>query len=490
MDFEYGADTARSYIANTLYNEDSVLRYRTESIEDILNDSRILSRMIMHHYNYQVPRLNILESYYLANNAAILNGKRRNDEKKADYRVRHAFADVISNFLNSYVLANPVKIDADQDKFIEIVENFNKTNDIDAHNLEIGKDQNNMGRAYELIQRTAGDEDKLYRLDPREVFMIYDLSVRTRVIGACRYYRSNNYDPNNQSYKVELYTHDKIYRYNLANISIEKKLVLESEENHLFGGVPIIEYRSDRHRMATYEKVLSQIDAYDAGQSDTANYMTDFNDAILVIEGMVKNAEDGSLINLMKDANILMLIPQEGLDGSTSNAKASYLTKSYDVQGVESYKSRIRQDIFSLSSTPDLSDESFGGTRSGESLKYKMFGLEQKRSDKEKFLMKGFRVRYKLLENIKRQVREYSGEPAELKFTFTPNLPKAVMEELQTFINAGGQISNETKLAQLSFVDNVKEEVEKIQQENSPIVDTLDDDWGLNHEASKADRLQ
>ena len=70
MDFEYGADTARSYIANTLYNEDSVLRYRTESIEDILNDSRILSRMIMHHYNYQVPRLNILESYYLANNAA------------------------------------------------------------------------------------------------------------------------------------------------------------------------------------------------------------------------------------------------------------------------------------------------------------------------------------------------------------------------------------------------------------------------------------
>ena len=125
MDFEYGADTARSYIANTLYNEDSVLRYRTESIEDILNDSRILSRMIIHHYNYQVPRLNILESYYLANNAAILNGKRRNDEKKADYRVRHAFADVISNFLNSYVLANPVKIDADQDKFIEIVENFN-----------------------------------------------------------------------------------------------------------------------------------------------------------------------------------------------------------------------------------------------------------------------------------------------------------------------------------------------------------------------------
>ena len=50
----------------------------------------------------------------------------------------------------------------------------------------------------------------------------------------------------------------------------------------------ITEYSPNRFRMGLYEDVLSLIDLYDAGQSDTANYMTDLNDALLVISGDIE----------------------------------------------------------------------------------------------------------------------------------------------------------------------------------------------------------
>ena len=452
------------------YTEDAILRYRINDINNLLNDTKILLAMIKHHNRNQVPRLETLENYYIGNNESILKGQRRRDKEKADNRIRHSFANTISNFLNSYVLGNPVKVTTNDDKFTELLDEFNLKNDIDAHNLEIGKDQNNLGRAYELLQRTEEDQDKVYRLEPKEVFMIYDTTVRSRVIGACRYIPINTYelDSSKIKYLVELYTFDHIYRFEPIDINNAEHLVLPEDgiEEHYFNGVPIVEYRSDRFRMGVYEQQLSLIDAYDSAESDTANYMTDTNDALLVIEGRLQNAKDKKYVEGLKDANILILEPAEdSITGATGTVKAQYLTKSYDVQGVEAYKTRLRDDIFNLSSTPDLSDQAFSGNQSGEALKYKMYGLQQKRNDKERFLSKGFRVRYKLLENIKRATNEYTGEPVELTFAYTPNLPKAYLEELQAFRNSGGQLSQETMLSLLSFIDSVEDEKERIENE-------------------------
>lgn len=484
--FEYGPDPAPSntrqdtYIS---YTPESVLRYRARDIQEIIDDTSKLVSMIRHHLIYQVPRLNVLEQYYLSNNPMILHGQRRKELEKSDHRVRHAFAGIISDFINSYVLGNAVKVsDADaidtddESEFLEVINEFNKTNDINAHNLEIGKDQNNMGRAFELLQRTEEDQDRIYRLDPREVFMIHDQTVRSRVIGACRYIPVNVYEGQTVKYAVELYTTESVIRYQPADVTTVKKLSIvphdptaPNPEPHAFSGVPIIEYRSDRFRMAVFEKQLSQIDAYDAAQSDTANYMTDFNDAILVIEGRIQNADDPKLIKAMKDANIMILIPEENYEGRSGAVKASYLTKSYDVQGVEAYKDRIRSDIFQLSSVPDLQDSAFSGTQTGVALEYKMFGLQQKRFDKQLFLAKGFRVRYKLLENLQRAVGKYTGEPVSLDFGFTPNLPKALIEEMKSFIEAGGELSQQTKLKLVSFVPDVRQEQENIENERGPV---------------------
>ncbi|MGC3637034.1 phage portal protein, partial [Enterococcus faecium] len=64
----------------------------------------------------------------------------------------------------------------------------------------------------------------------------------------------------------------------------------------------------NRFRIGLYEDVLTLIDLYDAGQSDTANYMTHLNDALLVISGDIEAAglstEDAIK---QKEANMLLL---------------------------------------------------------------------------------------------------------------------------------------------------------------------------------------
>lgn len=471
--------------AYTTYNTEAVRRYRADSIEEILATPGILAGMIKHHLTYQVPRLNVLGDYYLGNNCSILQGERRQDRNKSDHRIRHSLAASISDFINSYVLTHPVKIDdgLEEDAPHEILDSildFNRLNDIDSHNIEVGRDQNNFGRAYELLHRTKEGADKIYLLDPREVFMIRDRTVSGRVIGAVRYYLIDEYRDYSKAprYLVDLYTVDKIYHFAPVDLSAQDpKLILEEAETeeHLFQGVPIIEYRSNRYYMGVFEAQLSLIDAYDAVESDTANYMTDLNDAILVLEGRLKNAGDAAYIRSLRDANVLILEPED-LGGMTTQGKvgAHYLVKSYDVQGVEAYKTRLKEDIFSLAHVPNLSDNNFSGNRSGEALKYKLYGLQQVASDKEKFLTKGFRVRYQLLTNLKHAVSELTTNEQPLSFTFTANRIDTRLEELESFTKSGGEISNRTKLEALSFVQDPLAEEERLEEERQPI-DVYDD---------------
>lgn len=503
--FERGLSSPRERYVNRLhemYTRESVMRYRADDIDEVINDSTKLLQMIRHHKSYQVPRLEALEDYYLGNNTGILTGERRVEKEKTDHRVRHSFAATISNFLNSYTIGNPIKIisnnagETESSDWLEVVEEFNNANDIHSHNIEIGSDQNNMGRAYELIVRNENDEDRIYQLDPTEVFMIYDRTVRSRVIGACRYFEYESLDDSENVHMVELYTPEKVIRYLPANVENDQKLTVDEDnsEEHLFYGVPIIEYRSNRYRMGIYEREIPIIDAYDSAQSDTANYMTDFNDAILLLQGDILGADDPKYLKAMKDANILAIVGEQGFDGKPTPTSASYLTKSYDVAGVEAYKKRLRSDIFNLSNVPDLSDDSFAGNQSGEALKYKMFGIQQKRIDKERYLVKGMRVRYKLLANIKQATSEYTADDTDLDFVFTPNLPKAYLEELKAFVASGGEVSQRTMLELLSFIDSAEAELEQIAEEREQqdesrksLFDALSDDFVSVRDESEPD---
>lgn len=472
-DFELGIDDVQTVHNETfqqIYGDEANLVYRAESAEEVLDDLPKLEAMIQHHIQHQRPRLAALDAYTKARNEGIYkDSSRRTEKDKADHRAAHNFAKVINIFDVGYNTGIPIKKTSDLENVNEIVNEYDKLNDAPALETELWKDFRKYGRAYELQYRNAKDEDRSVLSSVFETFVVYGLDVERTPLFAVRYpcYRSGI----EEKTAVQVYTNTETIYFKPCGLGMIK-LVEDYRESHEWGEVPITEYIPDRDRMGGYEDVIPLIDLYDAAQSDTANYMTDLNDALLVISGDLDLAKykTADLI-AMKKANMLLLANGVNPDGSKSQTNAEYIYKQYDVAGAEAYKERVRKDIHSTSLIPDLTDDAFSGTQSGEAMKYKLFGFIQAMRTAQNGFKDGLKRRYRLLLNIKHAVNEADNvDLGNFEIKFTPNLPKAILEELKALVEAGVEFSQETLLGLASFVEDIQAEVDRVNEEKKKSV--------------------
>ena len=86
-------------------------------------------------------------------------------------------------------------------------------------------------------------------------------------------------------FTVDLFTSHGVYRY-LTSRTNGLKLTLRENgfESHSFERMPITELATTKEEKGIM-KVITLIDLYDNAESDTANYMSDLNDAMLLIKG-------------------------------------------------------------------------------------------------------------------------------------------------------------------------------------------------------------
>lgn len=468
-DFENGLDERKYRQPSSFqqqYGSEANFHYKAHSADEILGNIGELKKMIEDHIGKQCPRLEALDDYVKARNRGIYNTDgRRVEAGKADYRAAHNFAKLINIFDVGYNTGIPIKKESSDEIIAEIIKEYDMQNDVEALDSELWRDMKKYGRAYELQYRNKDDKDRSVISNVFDTFVCYSLDVERTPLFAVRYpkYRLGN----EVKCAVSVYTDKEVITYEPCSLNAIK-FVEEKREPHEWGEVPITEYSPDRYRQSGYEDVIPLIDLYDAAQSDTANYMTDLNEATLVISGDLDlNRYTTAELIAMKNANMLLLANGINPDGSRSQTEAGYIYKQYDVNGAEAYKNRIRTDIHEISLVPDLTDESFTGAQSGEAMKYKLFGFQQVCRTSQRGFAKGLMRRYKLLLNIKKYTREAADNTdlEDLVITFTPNLPKAILDELKVIIDAGGELSQETILSLASFIDDVKAEIEKVKKE-------------------------
>lgn len=427
--------------------------FEVASLEELTPSA--LMAFIRRHSDEQRPRLDELDDYYEVKNPTIFKRKDREDHL-SDVRLAHGYARYISSFIQGYLVGTPIKVQHPDKGINEAVQELNKQTAADKLNADITLDLSIYGRAYDMTFRNSRDLDRVVRLNPLQTFVIYDDTVEVKPLAGVRY----KVNKDGKIY-AEVYTDLNVIYYAQMGEDLDEI----NREDHYFQEVPITEYANNRFRQGDFEPILDLIDAYDAAESDTANYMTDINDAMLVIAGNVKI--DTKSAHEMKQRNLILLIPAENQDGEVGQVPtAGYIYKQYDVAGVEAYKNRLQNDIHRFTNTPDMNDEKFSGNASGESMKYKLFGLDQVRADKETKMIEGLTRRYRLLFNLKSTAKELTGASADdLEFIFTPNIPRAFYEELKAFSEAGGELSQETLLTLTALVDDAQEEMKKIEKE-------------------------
>lgn len=460
--------TGKSKTLTLRFHRESRMRYRINNVEELFeNEHKVLREFLEHHKSTQRPRIQELYDYSEGNNHTISIQQRRSEQDMADTRIIHNFGKSISVFKQGYLVGKPIQVeyeDGEENSATdEVLKEIAKVNSFHDLNRMLVLDLSKVGRAYDLVYRSMEDVTKVKRLDPLNTFVIYDNTLEDKMLAGVRYYSVGLSD--NKKHFIDVYIKDVIYKCQM----IEGVITELAIEPHMFNDVPITEYLNTAEGMGDYESELSLIDSYDAVQSDTANYMTDTSDAILAIFGQVAfpddvlgdNKKQIEYMRKMRRARLLLLKPPVDINGTEGKVDAKYLYKQYDVNGVESYKKRIVNDIHKYTNTPDMTDTNFSGVQSGEAMKYKLFGLEQARVDTQSLFEKSLKRRYQLIANIGDYVKELTDfDISKLKITFNPNLPKALEETINAFKSLGGMVTNETAMRLTGIVDDPKKEQE------------------------------
>jgi phage portal protein, SPP1 family len=366
---------------------------------------------------------------------------------KPDNRIAVNFAKYIVDTMNGFFIGIPIKITSEDEKVNNYVEMLDQYNDQDDNNSELSKLCDIFGKGYEMYYTDDEANICITYVSPMDAFMIYDDSVLERP----RYFVRTYMDSDNVLHGSV--SDDEKVRYFVLKGKIQFE---DYEKEHGFAGVPAAEYRENKEEIGIFEPVLTMIDAYNKAISEKANDVDYFADAYMKVLG-AKLDEEG-----IKEIRSNRIINFPG-NYDRSGLEVDFLQKPNGDTTQENLIDRLEKLIFQISMVANISDENFG-TSSGIALKYKLQAMSNLAKTKERKFTSGMNRRYKLIFSHPRSGMK-SDDWVKLHYQFTPNFPANLLDESQIAGNLAGITSRKTQLKVLSVVDNVDEEMQRIEEE-------------------------
>lgn len=482
----------RPMIDKSTGNIEEVIDFEHEDMQ------KLIIEFIEHHKSKQVPRLKQLKRYMLADN----NIKYRppKPEGRSDNRIASDFANFIVSFKLGVLLGNPLKYTGDK-AITDRIEQFSSQTNEDYHNQLMGHDTFGFGRAYEWIGRDEYGKETVAKFNVEHTFVIYDNTKDKNSICGVHYYEDKFLDK--QWTRIELYTNTGFNYFLRAenNNLTEMKLEDEGRVESYFDSVQINEWINNEERLSDFENVLDSIDAYDLSRSEMANFQQDTSEAYLVIKGNPDTGQDETgdnskleLFKAMQQARMLVLGDKKIYEGvAGAEPDASYLKKEYDVQGIEANDSRTVADILRFTSLIDFTDENIGSNQSGIGFRFKGWGSDNDRKNKERMVKKALMRRLRLLThswsikdnltqtqtlvdkvksiftNDEKEKDDLYNKINEVQIKFTPNVPQSDEEIMTVITGMNGIVSDETlcQMAEKLTGVSADEELKRLKKQDS-----------------------
>lgn len=411
--------------------------------EKELTDDR-LNNFITEHAKIVTARYDRLQRAYRTDYDILHQEKK--PTWKPDNRIVVNFAKYIVDTMNGYFIGQPIKVTVDDgnETIASYIELLDQYNDQDDNNAELSKTCSIYGRGYEMYFVDEKGNIGITYLTPLEGFMIYDDSIIENPRAFVRLYRD-----------ADNVLHGSVVDKTMVRYFTQKgKLVWEEEKPHGFDGVPAVEYRENEEAMGIFEPVMTMIDAYNKAVSEKANDVDYFADAYLKILGTLLDEDE---LKHVRDDRII------NFDGDTERLIVEFLEKPNGDTTQENLIDRLERLIFQISMVANISDENFG-TSSGIALKYKLQAMSNLAKTKERKFASGMNRRYRLI--FSNPVSSMKKDDwMKLRYHFTQNVPANILEEAQIANQLENVVSQETQLKALSIVDNVQDEIRKIEDE-------------------------
>ena len=446
--------------------------YPAELWDERKINKTLVRRLIDKHYSIQNPKKRNYQ-YYIGKHI-ILDRTRDGDAPNNKVVCNHA--KDISDTASGYFMGSPITYSAGPDQNLDpllIAFDAAGVDDVDADNA---LDLSIYGLTHEYVYADEEGNPVSRNLSPINTFIVHDDSIEENELFGV-YYWAEKDDVNDRLFfvatvvtenlKYEFYLESKpeYSRGQVKNLNVEDPLVYADEvpTEHYFGGIPIIEYLNNKEAIGDFEMQIPLIDAYNTLMSDRVNDKDQFIDSILALYGAIMGDDTKETQEALKK------LREEKLLELPIDAKAEYLNRQMDEGGAETLRKAIKEDIYTFSHVPNLTDANFAGQASGVALEYKLLGLEMLTKTKERHYRQGLRKRIKLYCNFL-GLKQISIDAGEIVPTFTRALPKNLQELAGIVSMLQNRVSEKTLLNLLPFVEDPDGEIKAVQDQKEESV--------------------
>lgn len=401
----------------------------------------LLNRIVTKHSKNAERSRHLIERYEcLADGVPIFERKPRfgDGDEVINHKINNDFFSEIVDFKTGYFAGNPIaysysdtqealedtgdagdteaEMDEARDEASKAITDFVTRSNMFDVDMECTKYASICGYCGRLFYIDPDGNERVMVVPPDECIILSKTRDITHPTYGVRYYTVKDIN-DTEIVKAELYTDTAIYYAEGSANSLK----IVSEAPNLFDCCPLQGIPNNREMMGDAEKVLALIDAYDRALSDANNEMAAFANAYMIFKNLYMEEEE------KRKAQVSGSI--EFHSNGQNDSDVYFLTKEINDGFIEHHLDRLEDNIRHFSSTPNLSDESFGAA-SGVSLKYKMMGLESKCGMFEAKYISAGRYMFELLAKIwaKKQIKI---DPLLVVMDFKRNFPLDLLTEAQ-----------------------------------------------------------
>lgn len=251
-------------------------------------------------------------------------------------------ANEIVAFKTGYFLSAPIQyIDMGEDEVTDDLKLINGWADLESKesaDLDLAEWLSICGTGYRMVlpkQERLDDTDspfEIFTLDPQTTFVVYSSKLGHKPMMGVTFFQLADEDKS------------VYYVYTQSEFFIISDDAIQERQSHALGMVPIIEYPANKARLGDFEIVIPLLDAINNMQSNRADGVEQFIQAILCLENIQLDGDEAGFMTRLKEVGGLML--PEG-------AKAYYLTQQLNQGDTQTLKDDLYNAVLYICGMPN-----------------------------------------------------------------------------------------------------------------------------------------
>ena len=266
--------------------------------------------------------------------------------------------------------------------------------------------------------------------------------------------------------KVEIYTAQYIY------VATKSENWLVERVENVFKKIPVIYYEQDKAEWDDVQSLISRIEILISKNADTNDY---FGSPAIVAKGDLVSAPEKDSVGKFFE------IKPTITEGRAVFGDLAYLTWDMAPEAIKLEYETLKDLIYSLTATPDLSFNNVKGTSdlSGIALKFMFLDSMLKAMEKHEIFGEGLERRNNLLKVMlsMAEVAQNKGmADLEIEVEFNDVLPENVQEMVDILIaSSGGKaiMSRDTAVQQNPLVENTEAEMNILEKEDAAAAEVM-----------------